>query len=221
MARISTQWRKAGRLLIDRMGHWRFQVAAMLHLPGTYKRYWDSRAREIDAAWGQARDDFPVLAEIIRKIAPRSLLDIGCGSGRLFPLYLQLQVEEIVGQDISGEALQIAGEHCSSPQITLTGCPLLQLAYPAGYFDLIVSNRVLQHIPGSRIHKVVGKLAELGKSVYLNEAIKDDPLGETFYLFKHDYQQLFGACGLTAMQQGTIGAQHWSVFGAARPLPGS
>lgn len=203
------------------MRRWGFKLGAALHLPGIREKYWNSRAREIDAAWGQAQDDFPVLAEIIRKIAPRSLLDIGCGSGRLFPLYLQLQVEIIVGQDISGAALQIAKERYSSPHITLTDCPLLQLAYPAGYFDLIVSNRVLQHIPGSQIHQVIGKLAELGKFVYLNETVKDDPLDETFYLFKHDYRQLFGEHGLLQIQQGTIGAQHWSVFGSARPVPGS
>jgi len=213
MDRIISQSRKAGRLAGDCLRRWGYQSAAALHLPGFLKRYWDSRAQDIDHVWGRAQDDYAVLRRIIEEIAPRRVLDIGCGSGRLFPLYLQFQLEEIVGQDISSKALDLARRRFSSPSISLTDLPLLQLDYSAGHFDLVISNRVLQHIPDNQIQHITAKLAKLGKSIYLNETMISDPARETFYLFKHDYRQLLARCGLAVVRQGMVGGQHWFLFG--------
>ncbi len=139
----TSQNRMTGRFLSDRICHWIFSVAAILHLPGARERYWNSRADEIDRKWGTAKDDFAALRGVIESIGPHRLLDIGCGSGRLFPLYNQLQINEVLGQDISRKALVIASKRCQSANITMTNLPILRLDYPAGYFDLIVSNRGL------------------------------------------------------------------------------
>jgi 2-polyprenyl-3-methyl-5-hydroxy-6-metoxy-1,4-benzoquinol methylase len=208
----TSQSRMTGRFLSDRIRHWAFQAAAVLHLPRIREKYWNSRAGEIDRKWGTAKDDFAALRKVLESIAPPRLLDIGCGSGRLFPLYNQLQINEILGQDISRKALAIARKRYQFANITMTDLPILRLDYPAGYFDLIVSNRVLQHVPHDQIGEVIGKLTELGKHIYINETVKNDAAAEAFYLFKHDYRQLFGGYSFIVERQGTIGRQSWLLF---------
>lgn len=176
------------------------------------KAYWDKRAKDIDRQWGEEKEDYPVMGRILSQMKPEKVLDIGCGSGRLFPLYLERRISEVTGQDISEEALEVASSRYRSANISTTNLGILNLQYPLGYFDLIVSNRVLQHIPHRRIREVVRKLTELGKAIYINEMSESDDSGELFYLFKHDYRALFHTRGYDVLQQGLLGRQTWYLF---------
>jgi len=143
------------------------------------------------------------------------VLDIGCGSGRLFPLYNDLKIKEVIAQDVSSKALKIAKDRYRFSNIKLTNKDILDLNFPKHYFDLIISNRVLQHIPHDEIEVVVKKLTGLGNYVYINEMSDSDYTGESFYLFKHDYIALFNKLGFKITQKGLIGRQTWFLFGKA------
>lgn len=176
-------------------------------------RYWNKRAPDVHAVYGRETSDFIILERLISSIMPRNVLDIGCGSGRLFPLYIKMGINEAVGQDVSVAALEIAGQNHYSPKIQTINKSILELNYPLCYFDLIVSNRVLQHIPPNQIERIIAKIVLLGKTIYINELSDSDGLEENFYMFIHNYEQFFGRYGLKSFRSGLLGRQTWSLFG--------
>ena len=185
------------------------------------KMYWNHRSSDIDEKGGTEKDDYALLSKIILSLKPRRILDIGCGSGRLFPLYKDLKIKEVVGQDVSSKALKIAKDRYRFSNIKTTNQHILNLNFPMHYFDLIISNRVLQHIPHDEIEVVIKKLTELGDYVYINEMSDSDYTGESFYLFKHDYIELFNKYDFKVIQKGLLEVldaqclvrQTWFLFG--------
>jgi glycosyltransferase involved in cell wall biosynthesis len=176
------------------------------------KMYWNHRAFNIDEKWGREKDDYALLRDIILSLKPQRLLDVGCGSGRLFPLYNDSEISEVVAQDISSEALKMAKDRYHFSNIKTTGQPILDLKFPMHYFDLIVSNRVLQHMPRGQIEAVIRKLTKLGKLIYINEMCDSDSADESFYLFHHNYVELFNKYGFKVIQKGLLGNKTWFLF---------
>ena len=72
--------------------------------------YWNFRAKEIDRKWGSNTGDYDTLGIIIKSYNCKRILDIGCGSGRLFELYKSLNVEYVVAQEISVDAIKTCKE---------------------------------------------------------------------------------------------------------------
>ncbi len=182
-------------------------------VPWFRKEYWEHRAFDIDQKWGTANHDYTLLSEVILSLEPKRVLDVGCGSGRLFPLYNDLKVSEVVGQDISNKALKIARNRYQFSNIKTTKKNILDLKFPKHYFDLVISNRVLQHVPYNKIEKIISKLTELGSKIYINEMFNSDYSSESFYLFKHDYTELFDKYDFKMVQKGLLGRQTWFIFG--------
>ena len=182
------------------------------NIPMFRKMYWYRRALNIDQEWGKERSDYALLREIIRSLKPECVLDIGCGSGRLFPLYNDLKIKEVIAQDISSKALKISKDRYHFSNIKLVNKHILDLNFSKHYFDLIISNRVLQHIPHSEVEEVIRKLTELGKKVYINEMDDSDYSGESFYMFKHNYEELFNKFDFKVTRKGLLGRQTWFLF---------
>lgn len=126
-----------------------------------------------DWARNKASDDFyshalryPQLAKIIAELHPRSLLDVGCGSGYLAGL-LKARVPGVVmdGTDISGLALERARPHFQHVWKTdLDKDPL-----PAGTsaYDTAVCVEVLEHLydPGHALAEIHRCLSADGRLV--------------------------------------------------------
>jgi len=189
------------------------EAAVSLNIPWSHKMYWNHRASDIDEKWGTEKDDYALLSKIVLFLKPRRILDIGCGGGRLFPLYNNLKIEEVIGQDISSKALKIAKVRYHFPNIKTTNQDILEMNFSSQHFDLIVSNRVLQHIPHNEIEMVIKKLTDLGKNVYINEMSESDYTGESFHMFKHNYVKLFNKYDFKVIQRGLLGKQTWFLFG--------
>jgi ubiquinone/menaquinone biosynthesis C-methylase UbiE len=194
-------------------------LRAVLHrAPGLYNLklvrglFWTVSAREVDHLWGHSHACYDLMAKTIVSVAPRRLLDVGCGSGRLFALYRMLGIQEIVGQDIAPTAIKIAAQRYPEANITLTTAPITELSYPPGYFDLVMSVRVLQHIPAHCIAEVVRKICTIGKAAYVNELSDSECHGSSPYVFQHDYEGLFAEHGFGVKERGSISQQSWLLF---------
>src|SRR6185369_4842488 len=73
--------------------------------PTVYSRvFWDGLAAHVHSHWGYDEYDFSVVTKCIETVGAESVLDVGCGSGRLFPLFIEQRVE-FCGCDISPAAL--------------------------------------------------------------------------------------------------------------------
>jgi ubiquinone/menaquinone biosynthesis C-methylase UbiE len=176
------------------------------------KQFWDNYAPEIDKKWGQTQEDFAILSEIIFQVKPKVIFDFGCGSGRLFPLYLKYEIPKIIGQDISTNATQIATNRYNLNTITLTNSNIFDLSYKENYFDLTISNRTLQHIMPKDIKKVISRLVFFSNYIYINEMSNTDYIGNEYYIYKHDYEHLFSLCNCIPFLEGFIGKQKYVVF---------
>jgi SAM-dependent methyltransferase len=175
--------------------------------------FWEERALDIHARWGKGTDDYAALRRIIARYQWKSVLDVGCGSGRLFPLYRQCGVQYITGIDLSVTALALA--HEAYPDVQLRQLRLEELDYPVASFDLGVCNRVLQHVPETHIGSGIQKLCDMCRYVYINELTDSDQLHQTFWMSMHDYRRLFQQSGFTCLESERIGPQTYYLFGRA------
>jgi 2-polyprenyl-3-methyl-5-hydroxy-6-metoxy-1,4-benzoquinol methylase len=90
---------------------------------------------------------------------PRTVLDFGCGVGRLLVPFAKI-AKEVVGLDVSSSMLQEARRNCDEHQ--LSNVHLLvsddDLSSLTGRFDLIHSCIVFQHIPVNRGRGIFAQL---------------------------------------------------------------
>jgi 2-polyprenyl-3-methyl-5-hydroxy-6-metoxy-1,4-benzoquinol methylase len=95
------------------------------------------------------------------EFAPRTVLDFGCGVGRLLIPFAKI-ADEVVGLDVSSSMLLEAGRNCDERQIR--NVRLLEsddsLSTLTGSFDLIHSCIVFQHIPVERGRAIFVKLLQ-------------------------------------------------------------
>jgi SAM-dependent methyltransferase len=164
--------------------------------------------------WGCEEHDYGVLNRILIQYRPRSILDCGCGSGRLFKLYVENKVENIVGVDVSAQALVLANQRF--PDVPTMHTRLEDLAFPTGRFDIAICNRVLQYVPQHSIADVVGKLCRISHLVYVNELL--DAAEENFYMVRHDYVALFTQEGFRLLEEGNLGERPINFMAGRRRL---
>jgi 2-polyprenyl-3-methyl-5-hydroxy-6-metoxy-1,4-benzoquinol methylase len=106
-----------------------------------------------------------VLATIRKHIdpdfEPKSVLDFGCGVGRMLSAFARI-ADDVVGLDVSSTMLQEAQRNCD--QHLLRNVRLFEsddaLSALSGAFDLIHSCIVFQHIPVERGRVIFSKLLE-------------------------------------------------------------
>lgn len=180
-------------------------------------RDWESVSQTIHNRYGYLSHDYFVLGQIIDKTGARFVLEFGCGSGRLVPVYLMHNVQSIWLQDVSGRALDLCRQRFFCQR---------QICYFEGNFktipmstaiDLIVTNRVLQHILDDvEFGKMINYLASMTRYFYVNEsgleAWRRDP-----YIKGRDYIQIFDDLGWRVAAQGEVTAedgtrQKWMLF---------
>ncbi|RTY92299.1 class I SAM-dependent methyltransferase [Flavobacterium sp. GT3R68] len=153
--------------------------------------YWNLNAKNIDRNWGDKKNDFSVIEGVIKNISPKRILDIGCGSGRCFPLYKSLNIEKVFAQDVSKNAIKLCKEKHPDLECSFILMDIEKLKFEENYFDLILSTRVLAAILPDNIDRVIRKITEISLHVYINEMSDSDFMGESLYWFKHDYDTLF------------------------------
>lgn len=193
----------------------RLGYGATYRFPWGREAYWEQRAPDIHEKWGTDTVDCDVLRAVLARVRPRKVLDVGCGSGRLFPLYLECGVPAVVGQDVSETALRLARSTWPDPRIELVHRPLLATELPPGSCDLCVSSRVLQHVPDREIDATVARLCGWSRWVYICELAADDPMAKqpSFYIVGRDYVELFRRHGFEVADRDGTGALPWILFG--------
>lgn len=104
-----------------------------------------------------------VLAELL-PAAPRRVLDLGCGDGRLAALVLEHRpdVEEVVAVDVSPPMLALAAERFAGDARVRVGHGDLRGPLPAaGRFDLVVSGFAIHHLEHARKQELFAEVVRL------------------------------------------------------------
>ena len=180
------------------------------------RRFWDKKAEPLHRQWDGWTHDFKVITDCVDTINAQSVLDVGCGDGRLFPLYKEIGLR-FCGCDLSPAALRLARTRYPAADLRLIAAEDISFSSLGETFDLAVCNRVLQHVGPATIESAVRGISGAVSSVYINEtAIEDVPDGSE-YLFGHAYQALFDKMGFKLVssgwiQPGELAPQQWFLF---------
>lgn len=130
--------------------------------PHVYDRLFYQYQRE-----GSYRSAMAVLPHVIASLAPRSVLDVGCGAGAWLAAYRRLGVPCGVGVD--GDYLDP-----SMLMIDETSFEAANIANPLDLrtqFDLVQCLEVAEHVPASASETLLDNIARHGKQVLFSAAV--------------------------------------------------
>lgn len=178
---------------------------------------WEAVAPNVHHRSGHLSHDYPVLSDVIKKTGVQSVLEIGCGSGRLIPVYLLHGLSPIWVQDISTCALEICRRRFfHQKQIQFFAGDLEDMTLPSSV-DLVVSTRVLQHIlDEDNFMRKLNHLAKGARFFFINETTIGDNIRDP-NIKGRDYGSIFQSLGFDLRHQGELEAeggrrQSWKLF---------
>lgn len=111
--------------------------------PVFFNAYRQMRAAEsgINAAVEQ-----PALMALLPDVKGRSVLDLGCGDGRLCRKLADLGADRVVGVDPSTRMLAVARDCTESPAVSYLQAFAEDIAFSDACFDLVVSSLALHYV---------------------------------------------------------------------------
>lgn len=111
-----------------------------------------------DLRWGfEYLATLEAVASLVVARSARSVLDFGCGDGRLLATLLDSGVEHVTGVDLDTAAISFA-RGFTRPWADRTTIICDDVAAVEGTFDCVVAMEVLEHIPDAEIPRVVEAL---------------------------------------------------------------
>ncbi|MFF2951680.1 amino acid adenylation domain-containing protein [Kitasatospora sp. NPDC057965] len=165
-------------------------ATAATGIPGEDLRGWNSSYTGEPIPAGEMREWADRTAERVLDLRPRSVLEIGCGTGLILQRVAP-HTERYWGADISEIALDglrtvVDAAAGAFGEVVLHACPADRLdRLPERLFDVVVLNSVVQYFPDERylLRVVEGALARLapGGSLFLGD-IRSLPLLSAFHL---------------------------------------
>ena len=147
---------------------------------GDTQEYWRSRWHidiEAERQSGiESQHKLKMLTELMLRFDYSSVLEIGCGKGKLkaLPGYVGLDFIKDVKPMVNGD--------------------IVKLPFKNNAFDVVLSHWVLMHIPENKIMDVVKEIQRVCRyGVFLRETMK--PTKQP-HCFNHDFKRLFMGSGL-------------------------
>lgn len=169
--------------------------------------YWDSRAEDIDRNYGVLKHDFADIKLLIEELKVKTLLDFGCGSGRLFPNYNNVI---FLGLDISEKAVSIAKSRYPE-RLVRQGDYKSISGYWEDCFDLTICCRVLSGVEPKDINDCVKELCRVSKYIYVDEMTESEYRGASHYWYLHDLELIFFENGFVPVKTTSRGIK---VYGS-------
>ena len=163
---------------------------------GLTKEYWDAQAiaekghsKVMNRGWQphhqqKMHEEQVAAIEALNIISGNSVLDIGCGSGRLSKELLKLGATSLHGLDISPEMLSFAQEECGEfTNATWEPCDLTQgIPHKDGAFDVTFEWSVLLHIlEDQKFESILGEMARVASKYVILGMDGPDVMQETAY----------------------------------------
>lgn len=120
-----------------------------------------------DQEAGSLRSAREIVPLILDWIQPKSVLDVGCGTGTWLSVFQQHGVREILGLD--GD--YVDRKRLLIPIDRFRACDLTEPPNLSGEFDLVMSLEVAEHLPAQHADTFINKLTGFGPAVLFSAAI--------------------------------------------------
>jgi SAM-dependent methyltransferase len=158
--------------------------------PAISYRYGTEFYRYIEA--GALRSAESIVPLVLRELAPRSILDVGCGAGAWLSVYRDLGITDIMG--IDGD--YVRPEQLLIPADRFRGLNITETFSVDARFDLVQCLEVGEHIPESASADLVANLTRHGDRVLFSAATPgqggENHINEQSFEF---WRRLFGEHG--------------------------
>jgi SAM-dependent methyltransferase len=123
--------------------HWRQQLS-----PTDY----DERCRRCAASGANPHGE----ADFVFSYGPRSVLDGGCGTGRV-AVELARRGLDVVGTDLDSDMISLA--RTKAPELTWVHADLSELDLPTRFDAVVLAGNVIPYVAGDRRHTAVASCA--------------------------------------------------------------
>ena len=140
--------------------------------------------------WQQER---AIRKELKALCGVESVLEIGCGFGRITKLLLELpDVKRVVATDISKDQIEAAKRTIKDPRVEFRCTSVLDLDY-SKEFDLVIASEVLMHIPHPSVWKAIRRMKAASKRYIMNIDwyAPGEPSEAGGYCWQHDYSLVY------------------------------
>jgi SAM-dependent methyltransferase len=159
------------------------------------QKHWEKHGRS-SYEWNKPLEKYQekeikFVTEEVRKLQPKSILEIGCGWGRLTkPIAESLNPEKYIAIDFSHERLEIAKEKLKNTNVVLMYYDVTKgLPFLDDSFDLVCTFGCLMHIPPKHIEKVVSEIKRVTrKHIIHSEDLEKIP----HYKYGYDFAEKYG-----------------------------
>ena len=126
----------------------------------------------------------------------KSVLEVGCGFGRITRLILATfpDIEKYTAIDISPDQIRNAKHIANSPLVEFQIINYEDMDWELNEFDIVLSVELLMHIPPERVGMYLSKMVLQAKKAVVNADWYDDnKVGECKggYCFIHPYKELY------------------------------
>jgi len=130
------------------------------------------------------------IAELVQKIAPKTISEIGCGEGHVSQILLNSCPDaHIKCTDISDAILDIARANCASSRISFYNRSIYDLSEKVDSAELVVCCEVLEHLENP--YQALGQLANVA-SPYCLMSVPREPIFRTLNFLRGANIQYFG-----------------------------
>lgn len=105
-------------------------------------------------------EDMPKLAEMLKESGLLRILDLGCGTGR-HTIYFAESGFEVYGFDFSEHAIRRAKERLEKKKLRAylqVGDMTKKFPYTDGFFDAVISTKVIHHATTKNIRRAVAEI---------------------------------------------------------------
>ena len=139
--------------------------------------WWNCYAKWIHERWGEENRDKEIFP-IVQYINPKSVLEVGCGSGAVIKSLLKnTSVVDVYAQEISPKAIEMLKKETNINPKNVFHCDIINVTRK---IDLIISNRVMSAVPPSGIASVIKHMCSISDHIYLNELLLTGILKKVF-----------------------------------------
>lgn len=111
------------------------------------KAFFDAYSRMARSTGGlEAAGEWHQLQPLFPAMEGSRVLDLGCGYGWHCKYAVEQGAVEALGLDLSEKMIAEARVRNADPRIRYEVCGIAEYSYPAGYYDLVVSNLALHYL---------------------------------------------------------------------------
>lgn len=160
------------------------------------KTFWDTNSTGY-IRWEIYQPDEPEIQQVIDRLTPRSVLELGCGAGRNTRYFGGSGTgATYAGVDVSFNLLQRATERQQHGSIGITCGDITALPFAVDTFELVFADSTVQHVAPGQIDRCVREIARVAANYIclIEYTDNDEPDAGWFdqvHMFSHDYARLF------------------------------